>query len=106
MMVLGHVPLSVAVMINEAASSAQLSVALPPPARKSINVVNAGGILPLQSSFILPGHVITGGVVSATMIVCTHWAVLPHESAMEYVLTNVFGHVPDTDSLTANVDSL
>ena len=41
MIVLGHVPLSVSVTLNEDVFKAQLSDAVPPPARKDANVVNA-----------------------------------------------------------------
>ena len=82
MIVLGQVPLSVSINENVDSSKPQLSEAVPPPAINVARVVNAGGILPLHSSFTFGGHVITGGVVSSMVIVCMHSPVLPQESAI------------------------
>ena len=70
--VLGHVPVFVWLTLNVLATNPQLSVADPPPAIKVASVANAGGRLPIHSKFWFAGHVITGAVVSSTMIVCTH----------------------------------
>ena len=82
MIVLGHEPLSDSVTENEDTFSAQLSDAVPPPATKSVRLVKRGGISALHVPFTLPGHVITGEVISSMMMVWTHCAVLPHESAI------------------------
>ena len=67
--VLGQVPLSVCVIVNEEAFNEQLSEAVPPPAIKVANVVKAGGMFALHSPVIFPGQVIIGGVISSMMIV-------------------------------------
>ena len=51
MTVLGHVPLSVCMTVKEDAFKAQLSEAVPPPARNDASVVKAGGKALLHSAF-------------------------------------------------------
>ena len=70
--VLGHVPLSVCVIVKDEAFNAQLSEAVPPAAIKDASVVKAGGTFALHSPVTLPGQVIRGGVVSSIIMVCTH----------------------------------
>ena len=67
--VLGHVPASVCVIINDVATSPQLSVAVPPAARKFASVVYAGGIEPVHWKDEPTGQVNTGDCVSSTIIV-------------------------------------
>jgi hypothetical protein len=70
--ILGHVPRSVSITANVASSNPQLSDAVPPPAINSAYVANATGTSTTHSNTRSAGHVITGSVVSSTVIVCTH----------------------------------
>ena len=47
----GHVPASVCVIVKDAATIPQLSVAVPPPAMNAARVLKAGGIDPVHSKF-------------------------------------------------------
>ena len=81
--VLGQVPLSASVTENVDTSRPQLSVALPPPLTKSVNVVKAGGTSPMHSSFKSPGHVIIGRTASATSDMANSLRNLAHPAACE-----------------------
>src|SRR6185503_5807816 len=93
-MILGHTPLSVSVYVNDPVLSPQLSLALPPPVTKSPYVTKAKGTSTLHSNTRSAGQMITGGVISSIVIVCTHWLMFPQESAIEYVLVMILGHTP------------
>jgi hypothetical protein len=72
----------------------QLSVAVALP-------VFDGSVEALQSIDTLAGQVITGSIVSSTVIVCVHSAQLPDASVALYVRVIVSGHVnPSETSLT------
>src|SRR5687767_11065159 len=61
---------------------AQLSVAVGVP-------VAAGAVLSSKLIVRFGGHVITGGVMSFTVIIWLHVAEFPHTSVARYVLVNV-----------------
>lgn len=67
----------------------QLSVAVAEP-------VLAASVLAVHSMVTFPGHEITGGVLSSTVIVCIQVDVLPHPSVADQVLVIVrsCGHPP------------
>jgi hypothetical protein len=58
---------------------AQLSVAVAVPV--AVDVLSSW-----QFTVVLPGHVITGAVISCTVIVCTHVLELPDGSVAFHVL--------------------
>jgi hypothetical protein len=69
----GHMPPGAVSEKSKTGEPPQLSVAVAVP-------VSLGVVPPVQSIVISPGHVITGGVLSNTVIVCVHVAVLPQSS--------------------------
>jgi hypothetical protein len=68
----GHVPRSVSITVKVASSRPQLSVAVPPPAINSAYVAKATGTSTTHSNVKSAGQLITGSVVSSTVIVCIH----------------------------------
>ena len=63
-------------------TASQLSVAVAVP-------VFAGKVLAVHSIVSEAGHVMTGGVLSSTIIVCVHVLLLPQSSVAVHVLTIV-----------------
>ena len=107
--VAGHVvPASTSLTkLKLAVSITQLSENSPPLFKNSIAVNIWGNSEISQTKLVSLGQLIIGGIVSFTIILWTQVPTLPQESAIEYVLVNISGHVfpSDTSSTRTNVVS-
>ena len=81
-----------------AGAASQLSVAVAVP-------VLAGNVLAVHSIVTLIGHVMTGGVLSSTVIICVHVLMLPQSSVAFHVRSIVYscGQVGDAVVTSAYV---
>src|SRR5512135_1856978 len=91
-MILGHVPAQTS-LTKVTAGVPQLSVAV-------TRVISGAGTWVMHSKVRSAGQVITGAVVSFTVIVWAQVAVLPQLSVAMYVLVTILGQVPAQMSLT------
>ena len=90
-MVSGHVsPFKLLARIEQISSfgSQQLSVADPPCARNSVQSIAGGGTSSGHCTVTSGGQLTSGGVVSTSVIDCSHVAELPHKSIHFHVRMN------------------
>ena len=89
-MISGHDPLLVPLHVIVTPEQSSVAVAIP---------VDDGKVEALQSSVLFGGQVITGGVVSSIVIICTQVATLPQLSSAVHVLVRISGQEPLRTSL-------
>ena len=71
-------------------TSVNPNVGVPPQLSDPVGLpVAAGSVLEPKSTVMSAGHVITGGVLSNTVITCVHDVELPQASDARYVLVKV-----------------
>lgn len=104
-MVRGHVPVVISLIINEVATIPQLSLTEPPAPWNAVRLGYAAGTAPAHANVPPAGQVIVGFMVSSIVIVCIQVATLPQESAIEYVRVIVRGHEPEVLDDTIKVDN-
>ena len=90
-LVFGQVPASMLSVEITLGAGSQLSVAVALP-------VKPGSVGVLHWTVVSDGQVITGAVVSTTLMICTQELLLPAQSVAVQVrvMTEVLGHVPGT----------
>ena len=98
----GHVPVPISSlnMVKLKLSMPQLSVTFPFELINSLIVVN-DGISSIEHNVVkVSAHIISGKIVSCTMIVCSHVVEFPHKSMIIYVRVIISGQI--SPSLNSN----
>src|SRR5436309_13017030 len=81
----------------------QLSLAVPPWARNAARLPGQAGTLVTHCTLKFGGQVMTGGIVSCTVMICTQQAVLVQSSVTQWVRAIVPPQIPPTSGPSEQV---